>query len=183
MMNSSAMMAGSTMQFEFGEHRGKAVGSKIRLFGSILGIQLEVPEDVTDRDPLRRKQWETIDEPPLLVIGRRLACRRVPQQQCGWKTSPQFGRALARRPRRGSNFRAVEFEQRQPSSRSRDKELSLVHGPAEWSIFAASGDRFISMLCRGAGTGRLDGRADGGSKCFNRQSRSWTPTGPWQSRL
>ena len=70
MMNSSAMMAGSTMQFEFGEHRGKAVGSKIRLFGSILGIRLEVLEAVTERDPPRRKQWETIDEPRLLVIGR-----------------------------------------------------------------------------------------------------------------
>lgn len=64
---------------------------------------------MTERDPLRRKQWETIDEPRLLVIGRRLACRRVPQQQCEWKTSPQFGRALARRPRRGSNLPAVEF--------------------------------------------------------------------------
>jgi len=34
MMNSSAMVAGSTMQFEFGEHRDKSVGSKIGLFGS-----------------------------------------------------------------------------------------------------------------------------------------------------
>ena len=69
MMKSSAMMAGSTMHFEFDERRGRAVGSRMRLFGSILGIALEVTEVVTERQPPRRKVWETDGRPRLLVIG------------------------------------------------------------------------------------------------------------------
>ena len=70
MMKSSAMMAGSAMRFEFDERRGRAVGSRMRLFGKILGLRLEVLEQVTERDPPRRKAWETLGEPRLLVIGR-----------------------------------------------------------------------------------------------------------------
>ena len=70
MMKSSAMMAGSMMQFEFDERRGRAVGSRMRLFGSALGLSLEVLEAVTEREPPRRKAWETISEPRLLVIDR-----------------------------------------------------------------------------------------------------------------
>lgn len=69
MMKSSAMMAGSAMRFEFDERRGKAIGSRMRLFGKMLGISLEVLEAVTEREPPRRKAWETIGEPRLLVIG------------------------------------------------------------------------------------------------------------------
>ena len=69
MMKSSAMMAGSTMDFEFDERRGRAVGSRMRLYGNILGMPLEVIEAVTERDPPRRKAWETLGEPRLLVIG------------------------------------------------------------------------------------------------------------------
>lgn len=69
MMKSSAMMAGSTMRFEFDERRGRAVGSRIGMFGKVLGISLELVEVVTDREPPRRKAWETVGEPRLLVIG------------------------------------------------------------------------------------------------------------------
>ena len=69
MMKSSAMMAGSVMQFEFDERRGRAVGSRMRLFGNVLGVSLDVVEAVTERDPPRRKAWETLGEPRLLVIG------------------------------------------------------------------------------------------------------------------
>lgn len=69
MMKSSVMMAGTTMEFEFDERRGQAVGSRIGLSGKVLGLALEVVEVVTERDPPRRKVWKTIEEPRLLVIG------------------------------------------------------------------------------------------------------------------
>lgn len=69
MMQSSAMMAGSTMRFEFDERRGRSVGSRMRLYGNVLGFSLEVIEVVTERDPPFRKVWETIGLPRLLVIG------------------------------------------------------------------------------------------------------------------
>jgi hypothetical protein len=70
MMKSSAMMAGSAMRFEFDEQHGRAVGSQIRLYGTIMGLRLEVTEAVSERDLPRRKVWETVEEPHLLVIGR-----------------------------------------------------------------------------------------------------------------
>ena len=41
----------------------------MRLSGRILGLSLEVIELVAQRDPPRRKTWETLGEPHLLVIG------------------------------------------------------------------------------------------------------------------
>ena len=69
MMESSAMTAGMRMQFDFDERRGRAVGSRMRLSGRLLGLPLEVIEVVTERDSPRRKAWETRGEPRLLVIG------------------------------------------------------------------------------------------------------------------
>lgn len=69
MMRSSAMMAGNKMQFDFDEAHGRAVGSEMRLFGEMMGLNLEVREVVTEREPPRRKVWETIGQPHLLVIG------------------------------------------------------------------------------------------------------------------
>lgn len=69
MMKSSAMMAGSKMRFEFDKERGRAVGSRMRLLGNVLGLSLDVVEAVTEREPPHRKVWETIGPPRLLVIG------------------------------------------------------------------------------------------------------------------
>lgn len=69
MSQSSWMMAGSRMEFEFDASRGTAVGSKIGLRGRILGVPLSVDEVVTERTPAVRKVWETIGTPKLLVIG------------------------------------------------------------------------------------------------------------------
>jgi hypothetical protein len=63
------MMAGATMRIETDAMRGQAVGAPIRLVGKMLGLRLEVDEVVTERDPPRRKAWETRGEPRLLVIG------------------------------------------------------------------------------------------------------------------
>lgn len=65
----SMMMMGGRMTYEFDEAKGRAVGSIIKMGGSFLGIQLLVEEVVTERDPPRRKVWETRDRPRILIIG------------------------------------------------------------------------------------------------------------------
>ena len=69
MTTSSFMMAGSKMTYSYDEAGGKAVGSKIRMSGSMLGFDLGLEEIVTERVPPFRKVWETIGDPRLLVIG------------------------------------------------------------------------------------------------------------------
>ena len=57
------------MEIRLDADRGKKVGSRIRLAGRVFGIGLSVEEVVTERDPPRRKVWETTGSPRLLVIG------------------------------------------------------------------------------------------------------------------
>lgn len=85
MMRSSAMMAGAKMRFGSDEKRGQAVGSTMRLSGTVLGLSLEVAETVTERDPPRRKIWQTLGEPRLLVIGA---------YRMGFEISPEGGGSL-----------------------------------------------------------------------------------------
>ena len=47
----------------------RGAGARIMLRGRIFGIHLWVEEAVTGYDRPRRKEWETITEPRLLVIG------------------------------------------------------------------------------------------------------------------
>lgn len=70
MSKSSLAMAGGSMSFTFDAGGGRAVGSRMRLAGRMLGIQLFVEESVTERRPPHAKAWETRGEPSLLVIGR-----------------------------------------------------------------------------------------------------------------
>ena len=58
------------MAIETDAKGGRAVGSRIRLTGRMLGISLYVEGEVVQREPPRLKTWETIGEPRLLVIGR-----------------------------------------------------------------------------------------------------------------
>jgi hypothetical protein len=75
----SGMMAGSKMAIEMDERGGRAVGSRVRMSGSMLGIKLSLDEVVTEREPPRRKVWETTSA-SLLVIGRyRLGFELAPQ--------------------------------------------------------------------------------------------------------
>ena len=57
------------MQVALDADRGRKVGSRILLAGRVFGIRLSVEEVVTERDPPRRKVWETTGSPRLLVIG------------------------------------------------------------------------------------------------------------------
>lgn len=69
MTQSSWMMAGSRMAVELDEHEGRALGSKITLKGTFLGIRLEVEEVVTEYHPPFTKTWQTVGTPKLLVVG------------------------------------------------------------------------------------------------------------------
>jgi len=63
------------MRIEFDEDHGQAVGSRIRLGGQVLGMNLSVEEVVVERTPPQRKSWETGGSPRLLVIGHyRMGC-------------------------------------------------------------------------------------------------------------
>lgn len=81
MRESSWMMGGGQMGVEFDGGRGQQVGSRIRLSGRVLGIQLSVAEIVTERDRPHRKVWATVESPRLLVIGHyRMGFEITPQQ-------------------------------------------------------------------------------------------------------
>lgn len=69
MEKSSAMMLGSRMTIETDERGGRAVGSKVRMRGTMMGIDLALEEVVVEREPPRRKAWQTLAA-RLLVIGQ-----------------------------------------------------------------------------------------------------------------
>ena len=65
----SLMMGGGKMTYELDEQKGQAVGSHIRMGGSAFGLRLFLDEVVTERIPPRRKVWQTVGTPWLVVIG------------------------------------------------------------------------------------------------------------------
>ena len=82
MRQSSWKMGGGRMAMTLDEDRGQRVGSRIRLTGRVLGMELAVEEMVTERTPPYRKVWETIGSPHLLVIGHyRMGCEVTPEGQ------------------------------------------------------------------------------------------------------
>jgi hypothetical protein len=62
-------MGGGTMKVETDAGGGRAVGSRIRLAGQVLGMKMCVEGAVIEREPPYRKAWQTVGEPRLLVIG------------------------------------------------------------------------------------------------------------------
>lgn len=69
MAKSSAMTLGSRMTIETDERDGRAVGSRVRMQGTMLGMKLALEEIVVEHEPPRRKVWQTVDA-RLLVIGQ-----------------------------------------------------------------------------------------------------------------
>jgi hypothetical protein len=65
---------------------GRAVGSRVRMDGRMLGMALSLEEVVTERQPPFRKAWNTLDA-KLLVIG---------QYRLGFVVSPSGNRSLLR---------------------------------------------------------------------------------------
>lgn len=69
MTRRSWMMAGGRMEIHLDAAGGRAVGSRIRLDGRVLGVRLEVEEVVQEREVPRRKVWATVGTPRLVAIG------------------------------------------------------------------------------------------------------------------
>jgi hypothetical protein len=69
MSRRSWRMGWGRMDLHLDERAGRAVGSRIRLEGRILGVRLALEEVITEHTPPTRKVWATIDTPQLLVIG------------------------------------------------------------------------------------------------------------------
>jgi len=63
------MTMGSVFHIETDSLRGRAMGSVIRMSGTVLGARLSVEEVVTEYRPPLSKAWETCGEPRLLVVG------------------------------------------------------------------------------------------------------------------
>lgn len=75
------------MQTELDQGQGQKTGSRIRLSGRVFGVDLSVEEVVTERQPPRRKVWETTGAPKLLVIGH---------YRMGFELSPQGNGSMLR---------------------------------------------------------------------------------------
>ena len=86
MEKSSAMMMGSKMRITADGLDGRAVGSRVRMDGKMLGMTLSLDEVVTERQPPFKKTWRTVDA-KLVVVG---------QYQLGFALSPSGDRSLLR---------------------------------------------------------------------------------------
>ena len=70
MEKSSMMMMGSRMMLETDGGGGRAVGSRIRMRGRMLGLPLFIEEEIVERRSPAGKTWQTIGSPRLLVISQ-----------------------------------------------------------------------------------------------------------------
>lgn len=68
MTKPSFMMLGGGMTYAVDDRGGSAVGSVIRMSGTILGLRLDVEEVVTEHVTPRRKVWETRGPQRMIVI-------------------------------------------------------------------------------------------------------------------
>ncbi|MBI4133801.1 MAG: SRPBCC family protein [Candidatus Terrybacteria bacterium] len=81
MTKPSWMMGGGHMDVSVDAGRGQQVGSHIRLRGKAFGFPLFLDEVITRHEPPRRKSWETVGAPKLLVVGKyRMDVEVVPQE-------------------------------------------------------------------------------------------------------
>lgn len=69
MSQRSWKMGWGKMETLLDDQRGHAVGSHIVLRGRVFGIILSLDEVVTARDPPLGKEWKTVGQPRLVVIG------------------------------------------------------------------------------------------------------------------
>lgn len=69
MNESSMMMGGGKMKTEIDAQGGKVVGSHIRMYGSAFGINIFLDEVITIHEPPHHKEWQTVGDLKILVIG------------------------------------------------------------------------------------------------------------------
>ena len=131
MEKSSWMMLGSRMELRLDAGGGRAVGSRIRLAGRVLGLPLAVEEAVIERTPPSRKVWETLGTPRLLVIG---------PYRMGFETAPAGERSRLR----------VFIEYELPRGPAR--VLGWLLGPpyARWCVLRMLNDAARSFPAYGA---------------------------------
>lgn len=76
MTKPSLMMMGGSMSYALDSAGGRALGSKITMTGSMLGLKLAVDEVVITHAPPREKVWATVGSPRLIVLrGYRMGFR------------------------------------------------------------------------------------------------------------
>lgn len=68
MEQSSWRMGGGRMTTTLDEGLGRRVGSHVRMAGTMMGLRLELDEVVREHERPRRKTWETVGTPRLIVI-------------------------------------------------------------------------------------------------------------------
>ena len=83
MSESSWMMGGGKMNIEVDEGLGQKVGSHIRLSGKVFGLNLYLDEVVILHDPPRKKVWETVGNPRLLIIGNNRMGLEISEESKG----------------------------------------------------------------------------------------------------
>ena len=82
MSRPSWRMGWATMQIITDPQRPRGVGAHIALRGRVLGFRLSVDESVTRYEPASLKEWETTEEPHLVVIGEyRMAFMTTPRDE------------------------------------------------------------------------------------------------------
>jgi hypothetical protein len=60
---------GASMAYDLDAAQGRRIGSRMQLRGTVLGLRLGLTQIVTEHQPPRRKAWQTVGTPRLLVIG------------------------------------------------------------------------------------------------------------------
>jgi hypothetical protein len=114
MTRSSWMMGGGRMDVQLDSGHGRRLGSRIRMSGRAFGLELSLEELVSEYSPPRRKVWETVGEPRLLIIGR---------YRMGFDISPQNG---------GTDLRVFIDYELPPSQRGRWLVGKLAAWYAAW---------------------------------------------------
>lgn len=69
MNKSSWMMGGGSMNTHVDDKKFQEVGSHLQMEGSVFGVKLFLDEVVTKHDPPFRKEWRTVGDINLVVIG------------------------------------------------------------------------------------------------------------------
>ncbi len=70
MNKSSWMMGGGSMKTIMDAREGKQLGSHIAMDGTVMGMKVSLDEVVTKREPPYKKEWKTVGNPKLIVIGQ-----------------------------------------------------------------------------------------------------------------
>lgn len=70
MNKSSWMMGGGKMETYADEGDGQKIGSHIKMNGKIFGLNLYLDEIITVYDPPVQKEWKTVGDIYLIIIGR-----------------------------------------------------------------------------------------------------------------